>query len=275
LNWYDGRLLPAATLELSIHEPGLLYGATVFSTLRVYSQSLDHPLTHWQAHCARLDHSLQTLGWQQPNWEQVRQGAEALRSQFPVLRITLFPDGREWIIGRELPSDLSVRQQQGIIAWLATPEPELEWQRSLAAHKTGNYLSAWLAGQRAQQLGAQEAILVDASGNWLETTTGNLWGWGQGQWWTPPTEAGILPGIVRQQLITALARHNKKVGAIPWHPDWVTQLEAIAYSNCVVELVPIRVVFSQDTVHTYAADHAAWQELRQLFDPVTAQSFTP
>ncbi|HCF27363.1 MAG TPA: 4-amino-4-deoxychorismate lyase, partial [Cyanobacteria bacterium UBA11049] len=55
--------------------------------------------------------------------------------------------------------------------------------------------------------GAGEAILVDANGNWLETSTGNLWGWQNGCWWTPPLEAGILPGVVRQQLINWCQNH--------------------------------------------------------------------
>jgi 4-amino-4-deoxychorismate lyase len=42
-----------------------------------------------------------------------------------------------------------------------------------------------LAKANAQKLNTQEAILVDAAGNWLETSTGNLWGWRDGSWWTP------------------------------------------------------------------------------------------
>ena len=85
-------------------------------------------------------------------------------------------DGREWITGRYLPGDLATRQQQGIVGWLADVPI---YQRCLASHKTGNYLGAWLALQQTQKYGAREAILIDESGNWLETSTGNLWGWKQ------------------------------------------------------------------------------------------------
>jgi 4-amino-4-deoxychorismate lyase len=64
LFWYNGQLKQTDSLELTIDEPGLLYGATVFTTLRVYHQSLDSPLTNWKSHCDRLISSLQTLGWQ-------------------------------------------------------------------------------------------------------------------------------------------------------------------------------------------------------------------
>ncbi|MGL4502759.1 MAG: aminotransferase class IV, partial [Planktothrix sp.] len=57
--FYNGNLQDSTTLELSITDPALLYGATVFTTLRVYEQSLDSPLTAWQQHCQRLKSSLE------------------------------------------------------------------------------------------------------------------------------------------------------------------------------------------------------------------------
>ena len=160
--------------------------------MRVYEQSLDSSLTNWVAHCHRLLLSVQAFGWREPSWNLVRQGAEILAENFPILRITLFADGREWITGRLLPPDLITKQKHGITTTLAMSN----LYRSLPAHKTGNYLSAWLARTHAQQLNSQEAIFTDGAGNWLETTTGNLWGWQNGSWWTPPLTEGILPGIV-------------------------------------------------------------------------------
>jgi 4-amino-4-deoxychorismate lyase len=44
--WYDGKLIENDQIALEITNPGLIYGATIFTTLRVYHHSLDHPLTH-------------------------------------------------------------------------------------------------------------------------------------------------------------------------------------------------------------------------------------
>ena len=286
--WYNGQLMDGRTLELAIDDPGLLYGATVFTTLRIYQQSLLHPLTHWEKHCSRLLSSLQAFGWQLPDWERLREGAETLSASYPVLRITIFPDGREWITGRFLPSDLAQRQQQGITAWLADPPASSlqtidreergdkgekvlytnatsEYQRSLPMHKTGNYLSAWLAGQAARRMGAAEAILSDAHGNWLETSTGNLWGWHEGCWWTPALETGILPGVVRSQLIDWLQSHDFKVQEATWDSQRVLQFEAIAYTNSVVEIVPIHTVLTSFEPITYEPFHPCWEQLRQLW----------
>ncbi|HEY9798295.1 MAG TPA: aminotransferase class IV [Leptolyngbyaceae cyanobacterium] len=260
--WYNGQLIQADTLELAIDEPGLLYGATVFTTLRVYHQSLDSPLTNWKAHCDRLLSSLQAFGWQLPDWERLRGGAEMLSPSYPVLRITIFPDGREWITGRFLPSDLAQRQQLGIKAWLADAP---EYSRSLPTHKTGNYLSAWLALQTSNQLGAAEAILVDASGNWLETSTGNLWGWQDGGWWTPPLEAGILPGVMRSQLIDWLKKNGSAVREAPWDNKRVLDFEAITYTNSVIEVIPIHTVLNPHNPLTYEPFHRSLEQLRSLF----------
>jgi 4-amino-4-deoxychorismate lyase len=130
------------TLAITCDEPALLYGATVFTTLRVYSSALDHPLTLWQAHCDRLRHTLDHFSWPHPPWTSLHQGAVTMAQHYPVLRITCWPDGRELITGRPLPQELAQRQQQGISAWLAE---SANYHRPLANFKTGNYLGGWLA----------------------------------------------------------------------------------------------------------------------------------
>lgn len=250
------------TLSLAIDDPGLLYGATLFTTLRVYHQSLDNRLTNWQAHCDRLRASLQSFGWQQPDWQRVRHGAQALIGQFPILRVTIFSDGREWITGRFLPDELPQKQHCGVSAYLP---PTPQFQRSLPAHKTGNYLSAWLAKATAQNMQAQEAIFRDASGNWLETSTGNLWGWRDGSWWTPPLTAGILPGVVRSQLVNWLLEHYQPAKEEPWLPETVAKFVAIAYTNSVVEVIPIHTVLTETSQLDYNPYHQALQQLRSLF----------
>lgn len=259
--WYEGKLIEKNQLELDISEPGLLYGATVFSTMRVYEQSLNHPLTNWQAHCNRLRDSIKAFNWQQPDWQRFKKGAETLLSYFPVLRLVVFADGREWITGRNLPSDLLERQKQGITAWVAD---DALFRRDLAAYKTGNYLGAYLALQKAYKLGAKEAILIDSNGNWLETSTGNLWGWRDGCWYTPSDDVGILPGIARSRLLYWLKSQNIPVQENIWTPEFFRGLKAICYSNCVVEIVPVHNVY-QTCQDSLSLDLLSRELARELF----------
>lgn len=262
LFWYTGSLIQSGTLELAIDDPGFIYGATVFTTLRVYHDSLDHPLTNWAGHCERLQFSVKTFGWQPPDWHRLRQGAELMKENWPVLRMVIFPDGRELITGRILPADLANRQQDGIRAWLADSP---DYARSLPAHKTGNYLPAWLALQTALKQGTQEAILVDSTGNWLESSTGNLWGWRDQQWWTPPTNTGILAGLMRSQIVNWLKQHQVPVREEPWSTQLVKEFEALAYTNSVMEIIPIHTVLAGTTQLTYNLHHPAFQQIRSLW----------
>lgn len=260
--WLDGTLYPGDHLSLKTNEPGLIYGATVFTTLRVYGEALDHPLTAWEQHCDRIRHTLTAFRWPQPNWTRIRQGAEALKTEFPVLRITCFPDSRELITGRPLPEDLRERQQQGITAWVAD---SADYARSLPGYKTGNYLGCWLALQVAQRQGAKEAILIDNKHHWLETSTGNLWGWVNDTWWTPPLRAGILPGIARSLVIVSLQQQGFAVQEDPWIPQLIHQFETLAYTNAVVQVVPIHTVLKDQSKLEFNPSHGALQALFRAF----------
>ena len=246
--WYDGLLINSDQLQLEIDNAGLCYGATVFTTMRVYQQSLNHPQTCWQAHCDRLKTTIAVFNWQQPDWQSLEQGAKLLSQYFPVLRMVVFPDGREWITGRGLPLDLPERQTKGITAWVAQNPLYI---RELPQYKTGNYLSAYLARNQALTLNAQEAILIDAQGNWLETSTGNLWGWKDGCWYTPSLESGILPGIARSRWLNFFQKHDLKVTENIWTAEFVPNLQALSYSNCVVDFIPIKTVLQGEHHKNY------------------------
>lgn len=260
--WYQGKLYKQTSLSIEINDPGLLYGATIFTTLRVYEQSLAHPLTHWSSHRKRLENSLKTLNWSNPNWELLYQGAAILARDYPVLRITIFPDGRELIIARSLPQNLHQWQQQGITA---TVTPHSPYYRYLPAHKTGNYLGPWLATQKAENLGAQTAILTDSQGNWLETCTGNLWGYTANCWYVTPMTNDLLPGIMQQHLMEWLKTQGITVIAKTWSLDWVEQLEAIAYTNSVFEVIPFRQIDTETGIIKLNPQLPAFADLKAYF----------
>ena len=262
-HWFNGTYSLGDDLTLAASDPALLYGATVFTTLRVYGGSLDHPFTHWAAHHQRLTQALQDFSWPCPDWDALRQGAEALLNSYPVLRLTVFPDGRELVTGRNLPADLDQMQAEGIAAWVAKGET---YDRPLPGYKTGNYLGAWLALQAAQRHGAREAILVNAQGQWLETSTGNLWGWANGQWHTPGLGTGLLPGIGRSHLLDHLRQQGARVNQAPWPPGIIQRFEALAYSNSAVQVVPIHTVLGDRSRLEINPRHPALATLRAAFE---------
>lgn len=276
LCWYDGEYYTDGRIPIAVNDPGLLFGATVFSTLRVYGGDLNDPRTAWPAHRQRLETTITRFGWHQPNWDYIDQGLGELIPHYPILRVTIFPGGRELVTGRDLPQDLDTLQCRGITAWIAPPDRHA---RLFAADKTGNYLGAWLALQTARSQGAGEAILMNDAGHWLETSTGNLWGYRDRTWYTPPINGSILPGIARQRILAAL--RSPAIGSEiavndqqAWTPEFGYSWEFLAYSNSVVEVVPIVAVrhdFAPNDARTLTfpltRNQAPLKALRRAFDP--------
>lgn len=254
--WYAGQWFEGDQISLSITDPSLLFGATIFTTLRVYERSLADPRTHWQRHGDRLRHTVTSLHWPEPDWERIFVGAKKVADHYPVVRITILSDGREFILGRPLPPQLLEKQRHGIKGWVAG---DRHYRRSLADFKTGNYLGAWQALQQAKAHGAEEAILLSTAGAWLETATGNLWGLAQGQWYTPP-ELNILPGVMRSHLCEQLQTLGQPAIEQPWHSELIQTFEAIAYSNSVVGVIPVVEIIDVATpIHLPEAPHAVRQ----------------
>ena len=257
--YYAGKLNHSHTIELDINDSSWLYGATIFTTMRVYSHSLEHPLTNYNYHLERLKKSIQNLPWQSPNWEIVTTEVEDLLKYFPVIKITIFPDGRELITGRKLPDNLEQKQTNGIQG-LVCLDPQL--QRVLPHHKTGNYLTPWLALQQAKNQGYQEAILTNINKDWLETSTGNLWGYYDRTWYTPDLAVGILPGVARRRI---LEKADFPIKVNSWTTDFINRLEAIAYSNSVVEIIPFNTIVSGDKTVHFDINHHAYQALKKIY----------
>lgn len=260
--YYDGQFYENNIISLDVNDSTWLYGANIFTTMRVYNQSLNHPLTNWQKHCDRIFNSVKKLDWLEPNWRLIETEIEALLKHFPVIRITLFPDGKELIIGRQLPVNLAEKQARGIKG-LVCLNPSLK--RSIPEHKTGNYLTPWLALQQAQKKGYQEAILTNPQHHWLETTTGNLWGYKQGIWFTPDLAEGILPGIARQ---TIIEKADFPIQINQWNLDFIKDLETVAYSNSVVEIIPFSSIKIGEKMMNYNLNNYAYLTLQKIFTSI-------
>lgn len=258
--WYAGDWFEGDQISLNTFDPSFIFGVTIFTTLRVYNHSLAEPRTHWQQHGDRLRHAVKNIHWAEPDWERITTGATKVAEHYPVVRITLLSDGRELILGRQLPDGLTEKQQEGISAWVAA---DPLYQRPQAAFKTGNYLGAWQALQQALQRGTGEAILISTTGEWLETATGNLWGFAAGTFYTPPL-GNILSGVMRSHLMQQLQNNHLPVLETPWDLGFIQNLEAIGYSNSVVGVIPFTEILGADLPQKIKPDHPALRQLQQL-----------
>jgi len=67
--------------------------------------------------------------------------------------------------------------------------------------KSLNYLDNILARNEATQLGFDDAILLNTTGQVTETSVGNLLFLVDGKWVTPPVNDGVLPGTARARIL--------------------------------------------------------------------------
>ncbi|HIK37866.1 MAG: aminotransferase class IV [Geminocystis sp.] len=256
--YFDGNLHRDNKISLDINSPVWLYGVSVFTTIRIYGHSLSHPLTNWNRHVRRLKTSISEFEWPMPDWEKIKTEVEDLSKHFPVIRIAILPDGKEIITGRNLPENLGEKQRQGVRGLVLYDDVV---KRGISRHKTGNYLPNWLALNMAKKQDCQEAILTDKQHHWLETATGNLWGYKKGVWFTPPP-GEILPGIARETIIDYA---DFPIEVNQWTEEFVEELEAVAYSNSVVEIIPFSEIQMRDKIKKYNPLHPAYSLLRGVY----------
>jgi 4-amino-4-deoxychorismate lyase len=91
--YYDGKLEENNYIQLDINDSTWLYGATVFTTLRVYQKSLNYPLTNWQNHCDRLKISIKEFDWIMPDWQKNRRRIKLSIKLFSCIKNNNFSRG--------------------------------------------------------------------------------------------------------------------------------------------------------------------------------------
>jgi len=68
----------------------------------------------------------------------------------------------------------------------------------LKTTRRAHYDAGW---QRAEQLGAFDALFVNTRGELTEGGRSNVFVKLAGRWWTPPLASGVLPGVMRAMLL--------------------------------------------------------------------------
>jgi branched-subunit amino acid aminotransferase/4-amino-4-deoxychorismate lyase len=190
----------------------------------------------WPRHVQRLAGSLVDLGADNavslPTDQDVRELLDAAGLDGParVRVVARRIDSSRWNIeASAMPCDaVGPRLEPARLAicrWVSAPP--------LAGHKTLARLAWDLARERAQQKGADDALLVDSADNLLETSVANVWVLTDGAARTPRAPELCLPGVMRGWLLENLGRTglSAEVGELTL-PDLVSADE-IWISNSV------------------------------------------
>jgi len=209
----NGEVRPAAEARVSVLDTGFTFGDSVYETLRTYG---GRPF-HLDRHLARMRSSAGRLGLPLPPEAEFARDIEAVlaRAGNPESYIRL-------MVSRGV-GDVSYRfdRVEGptrvVIVKPYEPLPERAYAEGVAvivssvrrnspraldpAIKSGNLINNILAVREAQAAGALEPILLNDAGEVAEGASANVFIVKGGAVFTPPLDAGILPGVTRALIL--------------------------------------------------------------------------
>ena len=236
---------------------GFLHGDTLFTTLAVHA---GRPVL-WKAHYARLSESARKLGFPPlPPPESLRDELlEAIRIQPEPpfgLRVTL-SRGRAIPPGIDGVSEAPVRvvlplfrppRAEGLLREGSLAETFLlPWDPAADprfSHKTGNLL--WVKGIRRMRRHPESAdqLLLGRRGEILEGTVSSVFAVdADGVLGTAPLSAGILPGIMRGEVLAWARRQGLPTReAAPLFPE-AASFREIFLTSATLPVLPLHTVF--------------------------------
>jgi branched-subunit amino acid aminotransferase/4-amino-4-deoxychorismate lyase len=108
-------------------------------------------------------------------------------------------------------------------------------------HKSLNYLFHLAARQAAMDHGADEAVILDASGCVAETAAGSLIFRADGRWWRPESPYQ-LPGITMEAVCGEMKKAGLEVKRKRIQPQDLFQAETVYVLNSLMLVMPARSV---------------------------------
>ncbi|MCF7503484.1 aminodeoxychorismate lyase [Vibrio sp. L3-7] len=109
----------------------------------------------------------------------------------------------------------------------------------LAGHKHNNRLEQILMKDEMDQAGEVDGVVLDISGNVIETTMANLF-WRKGQTVHTPqlTQSGVA-GVMRKQVLTALNQTELSVTISDYCLSQLMQADEVFMTNSIVGVAPV------------------------------------
>ncbi|MBU6411761.1 MAG: aminotransferase class IV [Verrucomicrobia bacterium] len=264
--------MPEKEAVVSIFDRGFLYGDGLFETIRV----VDGRPFRWAAHLARLQGGADFLKISWPGFlnggaansirsgrpvgqagcgihEQLLRAAGALiarnKTRDGVLRLNLTrgigPRGYSPAGATQPTLAMTLHPMPETIGnppgWsLMTSSLRLPLNDPLSRFKTANKLAQIAARMEADAAGADEALLANTNGFAAEAAAANLFWVEDGRVFTPPTAAGILPGITRALVFEIGSRLEIPVRERNIRPGDLARMDGVFLSLTSLGIVEAR-----------------------------------
>lgn len=207
----NGNLVPKSEARLSIYDHGFLYGDGAFEGIRVYQRNI----FRLEAHIVRLYRSCRAMDI------ELCLGREALMAGIvETVRANRMESGYIRVsVSRGVGLGLDPKHMNSASTVVVSTEqlslyPKEMYERGLdvitastrvppavcidpQVKSLGRYINNIQAKMEANRVGAGEALMLNMEGNVAEATGDNIFLVKDGEFSTPPTSEGALPGITR------------------------------------------------------------------------------
>ena len=251
--YVDGDWLKKSQASVSVYDHGFLYGDGVFEGIRVY----DGVIFRFKEHLDRLYDSAKSIKLRIPlSPEEMTKAVidtlkrNDLKDAYIRLVVSrgvgdLGVDPRKCrtpsviVITEYLdPTYGTVAKEKGITAIISSVRRDMV-DATTHEIKSLNYLNSVLAKLEATDAGADDALMLDRSGFVSEATTTNLFIVKDGELFTPPTSAGILPGVTRRRVIKLARELGYNMYEKGLTPYAVTNADEAFLTGTLAEIVPL------------------------------------
>ncbi|MBN3806717.1 bifunctional anthranilate synthase component I family protein/class IV aminotransferase [Paraburkholderia sp. Ac-20336] len=216
-------------------EPGFELFETMYATR-------EDGVRHLARHLRRLSSSAATFGFgfdEAGIREQIDAQCAALPGQTPHrVRLALSKSGTVQITAAVLTP--LTESTVGVLLGAEQQFAPTQANDPLLRHKTtrrAGYDRGW---REAEAKGAFDTLFFNERGELTEGGRSNVFVKLAGQWWTPPLESGVLPGVMRSVLLEAAA--GLQAGERVLTQIDVLNAEALLVCNALRGAVPARVV---------------------------------
>lgn len=180
-------------------QSGFAHGFGIFETIKLSQAGL----CFWEAHWQRFYNSAVDLGLPLDHTAEealaaIRELVQADGLRDGTVKLSLLKTGAGaqcFVYTRPAMATIGTGRLQ-----LATTNPINEHSR-VAGHKTHNYMENILLLESARAEGYADVLRVNTAGVLAETTLANLFFIKQGRLCTPALSTGILPGVIRAEVL--------------------------------------------------------------------------
>ena len=234
----DGALRPAREIPTATDEDRFFRGHGLFETVLAESGVLPFARQHF----GRLRNSARHLDLPEPPTDAVLGAriravleANALADSTARVRLRL-DEGGLLVLASAADEDLPRKRKAGV---LATTLGSDYARATEPGHKMIERSALRSATRIARERGAEEALILDPDGRLLEGATSNVFCVRDGELFTPPLRAGILPGVTRSLVVTIAVSAGLRVHEIAPDLEQLTSADEVFLTSAIRMLLPV------------------------------------